>query len=197
MCDSKLVEHTDSWASGWWVSDRSAPGASTMQALIKAFFQKGAKTRTQLCRCACFHTSLRALSLHKRAAGSLPTNPVPTGPHPMPTGHRNARFCMSAMAANPRCQRRQEKAARRAPCLLPSRETSSRASKREQAPTADRCLPVGAGSLARVCFGEASSYRACQYPSAGNRSVPRRAFRPRVSLGALSRQVCGPGREHS
>ena len=163
---------------------------------MEAFSKKGSKS-AQLQVRLLSHILASSLSAQK-AASSLPSNPMPTCPCPVLTGNLSCAFLHGVCHA---CQRvtnagEQESGAPRS-VLAASMETSSRASKREQAPTADRCLPVGAGSLARVCFGEASSYRACQYPSAGNRSVPRRAFRPRVSLGALSRQVCGPGREHS
>ena len=91
MCDSKLVEHTDSWASGWWVSDRSAPGASTMEAPHQSLFQKGAKTRTAAGALAFTHPCELSLCTKELQAPS-PSNPVPTCPHPVLTGHRSCAF---------------------------------------------------------------------------------------------------------
>ena len=69
LCDSKLVEHTDSWASGWWVSDRSAPGASTNGSL----FQKGVKIRTAAGALAFTHPCELSLCTKELQAPSLPT----------------------------------------------------------------------------------------------------------------------------
>ena len=186
MCDSKLVEHTDSWASGWWVSDRSAPGASTMQALIKAFFQKGAKTRTQLQVRLLSHILASSLSAQK-AASSLPSNPMPTCPCPVLTGHRSCAFLHGVCHA---CQRvanadEQESGAPRS-VLAASRETSSRASKREQAPTAETARHPVPAPLRECAPGEQISYCLCQYPC---RSLRTGGARPPPSTWRPARQV--------
>ena len=162
-------------------SDRSAPGASTMEALIKAFSKKGPKP-AQLQVRLLSHISLCTKELQ---APSLPTRcrPVHTRFRPVIGA---ARFCMEcAMPANALPTPMNRKAARRAPCLLlrgrlllePRRERAG-AHRRDR-------TPPGAGSLARVCFREASSYRACQYSSAGNRRSGPAALDLHLRPGAL------------
>ena len=172
-------------------SDRSAPGASTMEAPHQSLFQKGPKP-AQLQVRLLSHISLCTKELQ---APSLPTRcrPVHTRFRPVIGA---ARFCMEcAMPANALPTPVNRKAARRAPSCCFEGDFFSSLEERAGAHRRDR-TPPDAGSLARVCFREASCHysSACQYSSAG-RSGPA-ALDLDLRPGALL-EVCGPGREHS
>ena len=134
-------------------SDRSAPGASTMEAPHQSLFQKGPKP-AQLQVRLLSHILASSLSAQK-AASSLPSNPMPTCPCPVLTGHRSCAFLHGVCHA---CQRvtnagEQESGAPRS-VLAASRETSSRASKREQAPTAETARHPVLAPLRECVSGE-------------------------------------------
>ena len=101
-----------------------------MEAPHQSLFQKGPKP-AQLQVRLLSHILASSLSAQK-AASSLPSNPMPTCPCPVLTGHRSCAFLHGVCHA---CQRvanadEQESGAPRS-VLAASRETSSRASKRE------------------------------------------------------------------
>ena len=149
-------------------SDRSAPGASTMEAPHQSLFQKGPKP-AQLQVRLLSHILASSLSAQK-AASSLPSNPMPTCPCPVLTGHRSCAFLHGVCHA---CQRvtnagEQESGAPRS-VLAASRETSSRASKREQAPGIRSAAGPVSARVWVVGSEACGSYRQLQYTFADNR----------------------------